>query len=698
MGVKLPPLGAGIVRNRVGVKPLPEEATAVEPDEAAGENERWWKPGEIEFDAEQLEKFEQLHIVDGDESDEEMALPRFSDNVAALKMIHEAVEKKLGMTTSAIASVKPGHFTAAKDKNEQERGETLLAAASAHDFDELAGSDYEEVDDEDPEQNFANRVLKQGRSFLGSSGQSFKSFISQREQEARKSKKVTEELLNQAEGDFYMEIFKKNWAGGHGDDGRRTTLRPVENFRQMKLIDLGRCQSENDQDHRAKRTMQTLKYGEDYFVITKQFLHRQMLTEHSNLLMQVAKLSNHSHSNQETEGASARFELQHSRNIAVGDYNSPDLTMTKTKSQFVPFAAKLRCIDPSFISFVQRGHYIYFFIIGKDADVKAMKDFSVAGGNGSQPMSFSEDEQHEGGKKEKGKKEVEIEEDEEDEEEEEEEEDDEEAEEEEEESEDDKEEVSAEEDGTGDEQEDDSEEDGASEEAASEEESDENIEKESNSEAASKVDKRAAAKPEPRPDASEVDKATTEQNDHAELRGGMKDLATGEDDKTAMSKSFFTKRESLKAAPEGGHQRDYSSQQSVGAPEDASEMLHVGKVEAQQSLSSAYGMDASLGIPSQPGKTEVTTQGIMAETESFKRKQEELAEKEAAIEQEHKRLEEQERLRVEAEQARQEEIARKAAEAEEERRRQEEEQAKQVEADRQRQELEEQQRKKEERA
>ena len=273
-GVRLPPIGNGVVRNKVGVmRPMAEEATAPEPEEAAGGKERWWRPGEIEFDAEQLEKFQQLHIVDGDESDEDMALPRFSGNVVALKMIQEAVEKKLGLTASAVTNIQPGHFTAARGRSEQERGDTLLAAAPMHDFDELVGSDHEEVDDEDPEQNFANRVLQQGRSFLGSSGQSFKSFISQREQEARRSKKVTEELLSQAESDFYRDIFKKNWVGGHGDDERRTdritTLRPVENFRQMKLIDLGSCQSENDQDHRAKRTMQTLKYGEDYFVITK---------------------------------------------------------------------------------------------------------------------------------------------------------------------------------------------------------------------------------------------------------------------------------------------------------------------------------------------------------------------------------------------------------------------------------------------
>ena len=46
------------------------------------------------------------------------------------------------------------------------------------------------------------------------------------------------------------------------------------------------------------------------------------------MLMQVAKLSN-----LEAEEASSRFELQHLRNIAVGDYNSQDPYMTKTKSQ-----------------------------------------------------------------------------------------------------------------------------------------------------------------------------------------------------------------------------------------------------------------------------------------------------------------------------------------------------------------------------
>ena len=97
----------------------------------------------------------------------------------------------------------------------------------------------------------------------------------------------------------------------------------------MKLVGLGCCKSENDQEHRAKRIISTLKYGDDYFVITKQFQHhiyKRMLTEHSNLLMQVAKLSKQENGDPKT----ARFELQHLRNIAVGDYSSADMSATKT--------------------------------------------------------------------------------------------------------------------------------------------------------------------------------------------------------------------------------------------------------------------------------------------------------------------------------------------------------------------------------
>lgn len=97
--------------------------------------------------------------------------------------------------------------------------------------------------------------------------------------EQNESKKKTEALIAERERKFFEGVF--NWPQGK------------EASQAIEVHDFGSCGSAFG-DHKARRTIETLKYQRNYYMLVKQFLHnksRSKSNPESNLALSIYKLS-----------------------------------------------------------------------------------------------------------------------------------------------------------------------------------------------------------------------------------------------------------------------------------------------------------------------------------------------------------------------------------------------------------------------